>query len=100
MASQFVILEDTGTDRDHLRAYEFSGTDIFRRITHEANGGILAESAPRLGYALAKDVHSQFGMIAKTTKAEELPQTSGSHFVPAYRFQISRSHAQQFSRGL
>ena len=99
MASQFIILEDAGADRDHLRAHAMRRPDIFRRVTNEADYRVLTESAPRLGDALAKDVNSQFGTIAKTTKAEELPQPSRCDFVPANRLQISGSHAQQLSRG-
>ena len=97
MARQFTILEDAGADRDHLRAHASSRMNILRRVTNEADGSILAESAPRLVHALAEDVHSHFAMIAKTAKGEEVSQASSLDFMPAYRFQISGSHAQQFS---
>jgi len=100
MANQFIIAENTGADRDHLGAYASSRPDILRRITNEADGGIVPESAPCLGHALPEDVDPHFVMIAKTPKAEELSQTGGSDFVPAYRFQISGSHTQQFSGSL
>src|SRR5437899_3183285 len=77
-----------------------SGTDIFRRVPNEADDSILPEPSLRLSHTVAKDIDSHFAMIAKTAKGEVLPQTSRCDFVPAYRFQISRSDAQQFSGSL
>jgi hypothetical protein len=99
MANQFISLEDAGTNRDHLRAHASSSPDILWSVADKADVGIRPESVPRLVHALPKDLNPQFGTIAKTTESEERSQTSGSDFVPAYRFQISRSHAEQFSSG-
>jgi len=93
MASQFIILKDTGADRDHLRAHASSCPDIFRRVANEAGDSILAKSAPRLVHTLTEDVDTHLAMVAKTAKAEELPQASSLDFMPADRFQISGSHA-------
>src|SRR5437588_12395950 len=97
MASQFITLEDAGANCHHLRARAPSRTNVLRCVTNEADGSILAESAPRLVHALAEDVHSHFAMIAKTAKAEKVSQASSLDLMPAHRFQISGSHAQQFS---
>ena len=56
MASQFIILKDTGADRDHLRAHASSCPDIFRRVANEAGDSILAKSAPRLVHTLDKAI--------------------------------------------
>src|ERR1700732_2644223 len=100
MAPQVVSRKNPGAHRDDLGIRAAGCLDIFGSITDETNFRRFAQPALHLGHTLAKDVAPVLGAVSEAAKAEKLAQTSRFEFEPSDRFEVTRSHSQQFTCSL